>query len=77
MAVASIRSNSGPAPACLASAQSDSVPGRSSSSMKTRRPCWKAATAIEAAVVLFPEPPFCVTNETTRITSSLHNGVMA
>jgi hypothetical protein len=49
-----------------ASAQSDSVPWRSISSMKTRRPCWKAATAIEAAVVLLPEPPFCVTNETTR-----------
>ena len=75
--MASILSNSGPSPACLASAQSDSVPWRSSSSMKTRRPCWKAATAIDAAVVLLPEPPFCVTNETTRMPSPSRNGVMA
>jgi hypothetical protein len=38
--------------------QSERVPCRSSSSMKSRRPCWKAATAIEAAVVLSPRSPF-------------------
>src|SRR5208283_2749459 len=66
-----------PSSACRASAQSDSVPWRSSSSLKTRRPCWKAATAIEAAVVLLPLPPFCVTNETTLMPSPSHSGVMA
>ncbi len=45
--------------------------------MKTRRPCWKAATAIEAAVVLLPLPPFCVTNETTLMPLPSHSGVMA
>jgi hypothetical protein len=44
-------------PGVPASAQSYSVPYWSSSSMKTPRLCWEAATAIEAAVMLFPEPP--------------------
>ena len=39
----------------------------SRSRMKTRSPASCAATATEEAIVLFPDPPFCVTNAIVRM----------